>query len=84
MTSDDFGIRVLAAAVATGGHGLYLVYKFVRHGRVNDISIGLLVFMVVLTTIGTIVYLRLKRSEEAASWAVARDGDDRSITKGDS
>jgi len=78
MTTDDFGTKVVAAAVATGGHGLYLAYKFVRHGRVNDISIGLFVFMVVLTTIGTVAYLRLKRSErEAASWSISGDGDGR-------
>lgn len=78
MTSDDFGAKVLAAAVATGGHGLYLGYKFLRHGRVNDISIGLFVLMLAVTAIGTVAWLRLKRSEpEAASWSVSEDGDGR-------
>ena len=78
MTTDDFGTRVLAAAVATGGHGLYLLYKFIRYGRANDISVGLFVFMVLLTTIGAVAYLRLKRSErDAASWSVSGGGDGR-------
>jgi hypothetical protein len=78
MSTDDFGTKVIAAGVATAGHGLYLAYKFVRHGRVNDVSIGLFVFMVVLTAVGTVAYLRLKRTEEGSrSWSISGDGDER-------
>jgi hypothetical protein len=65
-TADNFGTKLIAATVATTGHALYLLYKFVRHGRVNDISVGLLVFMAVVTAIGWIAYWRLSRAARRA------------------
>lgn len=73
--SDRLGEKLVAAAVATIGHGLYLAYKYVRHGRVNDVSVGILAFMAAVTTLGVLYYVYLRRVERQRSspWRVEGD-----------
>ena len=67
--SDQLIYKLIGLIVATAGHGLYLAYKYVRDGHVNDISVGLLIFLTAVTIVVTIVVLIMRRSE-------ARERDD--------
>lgn len=61
--SDRLGEKLLALVVATIGHGLYLAYKYLRHGRVNDVSVGVFAFMAVLTALGVLYFVHLRGVE---------------------
>jgi hypothetical protein len=74
--ADKFGEKILVAVVATVGHGLFLTYKYFRHGRVNDISIGILVFMAAVTLVGAAFYWQMRRRADRDSpWFETRDGE---------
>lgn len=58
ITKDDVDQKVLAAVVATCGHGLYLGYRYLRDGHVNPLSVAALVFMFVGTCLAAFMLRR--------------------------
>jgi len=64
---DKLAEKLLVAVIATCGHGLYVGYKYLRYGRVNPISVGLLIFMASVTIVGLLYYLYVRRSRHARS-----------------
>ena len=74
--SDRFAEKLLAAVVAVVGHGLFLAYKYVRHGRVSTAGLIVLAFMAAVTALGALYFMHLRRQErrDTATWRLHGDG----------
>jgi hypothetical protein len=74
--SDQLAYKTIGIAIVAIGHGLYLAYKYVRHDRVNSISLGLIIFLIVVTLFLTGLVIMMRRSEARKrneNWFVSRD-----------
>jgi len=58
--------KTIALAVATIGHGLYLGIRYVLHGHVNKINVGIFVFLAACTFLLSVVVVLMKRTERRA------------------
>jgi len=58
--------KTIGLAVATIGHGLYLGFRYVLHGHVNKINVGILVFLAAFTFLLGVVVVLMKRAERRA------------------
>jgi len=61
--SDRLIYKIIGLAVVVIGHGLYLGFRYLQHGNVNTISVGLLIFLAGLTIVLSVFAFFLKRSE---------------------
>ena len=61
--SDQLAYKTMGLGLAAVGHGAYLGYKYIRYGHVNEISVGVLVFLWVFTLVATGVLIAMRRSE---------------------
>ena len=76
--SDRLLYKVIGLALTVVGHGLYLMFHYVRRGRVNPISLGLCCFLATLTLFALLAVWLMRRSEASEqenSWYRSRDDE---------
>jgi len=74
--SDQLLYKTIGLAVATIGHGSYLAFRYLQHGHVNAVSLGLLVFLTAITLVMALFIVLLKRAE------ARKRGDDWFVNRG--
>jgi hypothetical protein len=74
--SDQLAYKTIGVALVAIGHGAYLAYRYVTHGHVNAISLGLVILLAVLTLLLTGLVMMMRRSEARKrnkNWCVSSD-----------